>query len=102
MEEITTSIERSLSALDTTDRQEPERRQATFMRIGNDEYAWDNQSFSMITLQNCDEKIDGVDIKFHFHGKSGIPDAMNLSQFNVFLSWFSCHRCPADLSGWRS
>lgn len=24
------------------------------------------------------------------------------SQFKALLSWLSCPRCPADLSGWRS
>jgi DNA topoisomerase-1 len=46
--------------------------EATMMRIGNDEYARQNQSFGLTTLRNRHVRIDGSDVEFRFHGKSGV------------------------------
>jgi DNA topoisomerase-1 len=46
--------------------------EATMMRIGNDEYARQNQSFGLTTLRNRHVKIDGSDVEFRFRGKSGV------------------------------
>jgi DNA topoisomerase-1 len=46
--------------------------EATMMRIGNDEYARENQSYGLTTLRNRHVKIDGSDVEFHFRGKSGV------------------------------
>ncbi|WP_034296987.1 DNA topoisomerase IB [Herbaspirillum sp. RV1423] len=52
--------------------------QATLMRIGNEEYARNNRSFGITTLNNRHVKADGADIKFHFHGKSGVQHTIKL------------------------
>jgi len=52
--------------------------QATLMRVGNDEYARNNQSFGMTTLRNRHVNVDGADIKFHFRGKSGVQHTIKL------------------------
>ena len=52
--------------------------QATLMRVGNDEYARNNQSFGITTLRNRHVKVDGGDIKFHFRGKSGVQHSIKL------------------------
>lgn len=52
--------------------------QATLMRVGNDEYARNNQSFGITTLRNRHVKVDGADIKFHFRGKSGVQHSIKL------------------------
>jgi DNA topoisomerase-1 len=46
--------------------------EATMMRIGNDEYARQNQSFGLTTLRNRHVRIDGSDVEFRFRGKSGV------------------------------
>jgi DNA topoisomerase-1 len=46
--------------------------EATMMRIGNDEYARENQSFGLTTLRNRHVRIDGSDVEFRFRGKSGV------------------------------
>jgi DNA topoisomerase-1 len=52
--------------------------QATLMRVGNDEYARNNQSFGITTLRNRHVKVEGGDIKFHFRGKSGVQHSIKL------------------------
>lgn len=45
--------------------------EATFIRIGNEEYARSNRSFGLTTLQNRHVAIEGSEIQFRFRGKSG-------------------------------
>lgn len=44
----------------------------TFIRVGNDEYAKENNSFGLTTLRNKHVKVWGDNVKFEFVGKSGI------------------------------
>jgi DNA topoisomerase-1 len=43
----------------------------TLIRVGNDEYARDNQSFGLTTMRNGHARISGSTIRFRFKGKSG-------------------------------
>ncbi|AUX20684.1 DNA topoisomerase I [Sorangium cellulosum] len=43
----------------------------TSIRIGNDEYARDNDSYGLTTLHDEHVEIEGDRIRFHFKGKSG-------------------------------
>jgi DNA topoisomerase-1 len=43
----------------------------TSIRIGNEEYRKQNESFGLTTLRNGHAKIDGQTIRFRFKGKSG-------------------------------
>jgi DNA topoisomerase-1 len=45
--------------------------ETTFMRVGNDEYARENQSFGLTTLLDRHVTIEGAKIRFRFRGKSG-------------------------------
>jgi DNA topoisomerase-1 len=45
----------------------------TLIRVGNDEYAADNNSYGLTTLRNRHAKVNGSDICFRFRGKSGQP-----------------------------
>jgi len=45
--------------------------EATLIRIGNDEYARDNESFGLSTLRNRHVKGSGSSVMFTFKGKSG-------------------------------
>jgi DNA topoisomerase-1 len=45
--------------------------EATAIRVGNEEYARDNDSFGLTTLQEEHAKVRGDTIRFHFRGKSG-------------------------------
>lgn len=52
--------------------------QVTLMRIGNREYARDNNSFGMTTLRKKHVRVDGSRIVFEFRGKSGIRHSIRL------------------------
>jgi DNA topoisomerase-1 len=43
----------------------------TSIRVGNEEYARENQSYGLTTLRNRHVAITGSQIRFHFRGKSG-------------------------------
>lgn len=43
----------------------------TLIRVGNDEYAKQNQSYGLTTLQNDHADVSGSTVGFHFRGKSG-------------------------------
>ena len=44
--------------------------ETTCMRVGNDEYARENSSYGLTTLQNKHVDISGNKLRFHFRGKS--------------------------------
>ncbi len=45
--------------------------EATAIRVGNEEYAKENDSYGLTTLQEEHAEVKGSTIKFHFRGKSG-------------------------------
>jgi DNA topoisomerase I len=53
--------------------------ETTFIRIGNEEYARDNESFGLTTLRNRQVRVNGSTVRFQFRGKSGVHHAVQLS-----------------------
>jgi DNA topoisomerase-1 len=53
--------------------------ETTFIRVGNDEYARENESFGLTTLRGRHVRIDGAKLLFRFHGKSGQEHAIELT-----------------------
>lgn len=45
--------------------------QTTYIRVGNDEYARENESFGLTTMKDQHVRIAGAQLQFHFRGKSG-------------------------------
>ncbi len=43
----------------------------TFIRVGNEEYARENKSFGLTTMQDRHVDVTGSKMRFHFRGKSG-------------------------------
>ncbi|MGH8101294.1 MAG: DNA topoisomerase IB [Chthoniobacterales bacterium] len=43
----------------------------TFIRIGNDDYARQNKSYGLTTMQNRHVEVKGTRLRFRFRGKSG-------------------------------
>ena len=43
----------------------------TMMRVGNEEYARDNDSYGLTTLRNRHAKVQGASLELRFRGKSG-------------------------------
>lgn len=51
----------------------------TFIRIGNAEYARENESFGLTTLRERQVQVDGARLRFRFRGKSGVPHEVALT-----------------------
>jgi DNA topoisomerase-1 len=51
---------------------------ATLIRVGNSQYARDNQSYGLTTLLNEHVEVKGSAIAFQFRGKSGVEHQVNL------------------------
>src|SRR5712692_7128372 len=43
----------------------------TFIRVGNEEYARENKSFGLTTMQDRHVEVKGAKLRFRFRGKSG-------------------------------
>ncbi len=43
----------------------------TSIRIGNEEYARENNSFGLTTMRDDHVEVEGTNVEFHFRGKSG-------------------------------
>jgi DNA topoisomerase-1 len=76
-------IERDLRAPDHTRRQllatVVRLLDRTLIRVGNDEYARENNSFGLTTLRRRHVRVDGGTLRFSFRGKSGVEHSISLS-----------------------
>jgi DNA topoisomerase I len=45
--------------------------ETTFIRVGNEEYARENESYGLTTLRNEHVEVQGTAVRFHFRAKSG-------------------------------
>lgn len=52
--------------------------EATRARIGNEEYARENESFGLTTLRERQVRVHGSRLRFRFRGKSGVEHAIEL------------------------
>ncbi len=68
--------------------------ETTFIRIGNVEYARDNESFGLTTLRNRHVQLDGATVKFHFRGKSGQNHDIKLQDRRVARIVRQCQDLP--------
>ena len=68
--------------------------ETTFIRIGNDEYARDNQSFGLTTLRNRHVEINGTTLCFKFRGKSGQEHEVAVKDRRVARIVQQCHDLP--------
>ena len=46
--------------------------ETTRMRVGNDEYARENESYGLTTLRTRQVRVNGTKLEFRFRGKSGV------------------------------
>ncbi len=53
--------------------------EATYVRVGNEEYARANESFGLTTLREHQVRVDGSRLSFRFRGKSGVPHELELT-----------------------
>jgi DNA topoisomerase-1 len=65
-----------------------------FIRVGNDEYAKENESFGITTMRNRHVRIDGTRLMFRFRGKSGQEHMMNLTDRRLANIVKQCQELP--------
>jgi len=53
--------------------------EATLIRVGNEAYARENESFGLTTLRGRQVRIDGATLRFCFRGKSGVQHTVELT-----------------------
>jgi DNA topoisomerase-1 len=68
----------------------------TLIRVGNEEYRRQNESFGLTTLRNEHVKISGPTISFKFNGKSGIKHAIDLSDGRLARIVKRCRDLPGQ------
>lgn len=66
----------------------------TFIRVGNEEYAKENDSFGLTTLRNKHAKVWGEKISFQFKGKSGVYHSISINHPGVSKVIKQCIELP--------
>lgn len=66
----------------------------TFIRVGNDEYARENNSFGLTTLRNKHVKNSGPSLRFEFVGKSGVKHLVNINHPQIKKVIRKCIELP--------
>jgi DNA topoisomerase-1 len=57
--------------------------EGTLIRVGNEEYARENDSYGLTTLRNRHVNINGSEVRFQFKGKSGVRHEVGLRDRRV-------------------
>ena len=68
--------------------------ETTYIRIGNDEYAKDNESFGLTTLRNKHVRIEGQKVRFRFRGKSGLEHTIEMTDRRLARIVKQCQELP--------
>jgi DNA topoisomerase-1 len=68
----------------------------TFIRVGNAEYARANKSFGLTTLRDTHVNIRGAELRFHFRGKSGIPQSVSFADARLARIVKRCQDLPGQ------
>jgi DNA topoisomerase-1 len=68
--------------------------ETSFIRVGNDEYAKENDSFGLTTLKNRHVRIDGTKLQFRFRGKSGQEHRIELTDRRLASIVKRCQDLP--------
>lgn len=68
--------------------------QHTMIRIGNEEYAQENNSYGLTTLRNRHVKIQGKEVTFEFRGKSGVEHTVSIAHPKIAKIIKECIELP--------
>ncbi|GAC1630449.1 MAG: DNA topoisomerase IB [Chloroflexota bacterium] len=69
---------------------------ATAIRVGNEEYARENQSFGLTTLRRQHVDVEGTRARFHFRGKSGKVHEVDISDRRLVRAIKRCEEIPGQ------
>jgi DNA topoisomerase-1 len=70
--------------------------ETTLIRVGNDEYARDNDSYGLTTLRDRHVTIDGATLRFQFRGKGGKPHDVEITDRRVARIVARCQELPGQ------
>lgn len=70
--------------------------ETTLIRVGNDDYAKQNDSYGLTTLRNPHVKVDGAQLRFRFKGKSGKTWQLQLKDRRVAKIVKACQDLPGQ------
>src|SRR6201996_6978646 len=70
--------------------------ETTLIRVGNDEYAEQNNSYGLTTLKNRHVTIAGSEVRFRFTGKSGKQWSLRVRDRRVAKIMRSCQELPGQ------
>jgi DNA topoisomerase-1 len=68
--------------------------ETTFIRVGNEEYKKENESYGLTTLEDRHVNVDGPRMKFKFKGKSGQTHEIELEDRRVARIVKRCQDLP--------
>ena len=70
--------------------------ETTLIRVGNDEYARDNESFGLTTMRDEHVKVRGTRIRFDFRGKHGVEHEIDLTDKTLAAIVHACRDLPGQ------
>ena len=70
--------------------------ETTLIRIGNADYARENKSYGLTTLNNPHIKVNGTALRFHFKGKSGRVWRLRVKDRRVARVVRACQELPGQ------
>ena len=70
--------------------------ESTFIRVGNAEYARDNESYGLTTLRDRHVRVDGPQLHFRFRGKSGKEQTVRISDRRLARIVRRCRDLPGQ------
>jgi DNA topoisomerase I len=70
--------------------------ETTLIRVGNDDYARQNNSYGLTTLKNRHVAIDGNEVRFRFTGKSGKQWSLRVRDRRVAKVIRACQELPGQ------
>lgn len=70
--------------------------ESTLIRVGNDEYAEQNNSYGLTTLKNRHAAVDGNEVRFRFTGKSGKQWSLRVRDRRIAKIIKDCQDLPGQ------
>jgi DNA topoisomerase I len=70
--------------------------ESTLIRVGNDDYAKQNNSYGLTTLKNRHAAVDGNEVRFRFTGKSGKQWSLRVRDRRIAKIIKACQELPGQ------
>jgi len=70
--------------------------EVSLIRVGNEEYARENDSFGLTTLRNRHVDVNGSTLRFHFRGKSGKQHEVDIRDRRIAKIVKTCQDLPGQ------